>query len=688
MSYWTLAVDGVEKTFEQWGFGQLKRSRKSLDADTGTFKHITQDGVTTSPVIGAFKICTIWRDRELLNGVFSNGTKYFVGKVIKIPRAGSESDESTQYTLAGPWWYFENRLYEQPWYIYSATQPSGIQGVDWLIDVVTGYFFIIKRVTDLVLNQKLGASIAGNYDKVSTGQQIRDVLDWMVLKGAPIQFGSEFPSYTIPIDEAMAQNVGCPNLDVPLDVASCLVCSEVIKKMARWSPDVVAYWDYSTSPYPTLHGKVRSSLPVVTLPFGEDPVTGTKIIQSMDVTPRYDLQVPMVRIIYRHKTDVGGTSYAITAEDVYPNPPPPDNEQFGALVGSVDLLGLSANDTTAKVDVTTINLNDLTFWKRFFPYLNFVTSPTLTPSSGTRTGTNGYPNALNPDSAQIADWMNVHTEKETVSVKANFVLPGGVHIARDQLLKVNIISTDAISKNYVKADVTSFPEPNPVGLAKLLYTSMEVLQWSGRIVLKASEVPDVDYLGSVINVTGGATEWETMKATVTGVEEDVDEGTVTLEIGPAEHIGIADLVELLKVFRLRHVDGTISIRSGTSISSQQIQMGDETGLENSTDIQGWTPKTVFSGSANPGDAAAPGYVAIGAGTSTPLGAPSFSPSDVGSDSDLPWIDMAAPGATDGTVEIHLDDANGKQVYLQEIIVCVGDPPVKKKAIILMSDPYL
>lgn len=92
-------------------------------------------------------------------------------------------------------------------------------------------------------------------------------------------------------------------------------------------------------------------------------------------------------------------------------------------------------------------------------------------------------------------------------------------------------------------------QPLPAGLAENYREGLSVLQYSGHITIEEKECSQGIHPGILINLTGGAEEWETMQAQVQEIVEDIDTGKTTIYFGPAEHIRIDDFLEVLKIAR-------------------------------------------------------------------------------------------------------------------------------------------
>jgi hypothetical protein len=68
-------------------------------------------------------------------------------------------------------------------------------------------------------------------NRITTGAQIRAIVEWAIEKGAALQIGSISDGILAPTEEA-----------------SDLTCAEAITRLCRWTPGAVVWFDYSVSP--------------------------------------------------------------------------------------------------------------------------------------------------------------------------------------------------------------------------------------------------------------------------------------------------------------------------------------------------------------------------------------------------------------------------------------------------------
>lgn len=241
---WTIACNGTEKLVADWGFTGLQRKLVSQAQDELSF---TADGAATDgpPAFNAFAdSITLWRDRQLDEaGHWTGGTIWFTGLVIQVPRRGAPDAEANSYKAAGPWWYLDTRVFEKTFNIFDhLTVPGDLSSA----------VYTQKSFSHCFLN--IGPTPAfSQFNMMTTGAQIEESLNWAL---KPFTDAGAAPPFQI--------GTVSPTLLVPFSEVRDVTCAEVIRKMLRWSPDAVTWFDYATSP-PTFHCQSRSALNVVSL---------------------------------------------------------------------------------------------------------------------------------------------------------------------------------------------------------------------------------------------------------------------------------------------------------------------------------------------------------------------------------------------------------------------------------------
>jgi hypothetical protein len=222
---WTIAYNGTEKLLADWGLARVTRTLVSQGLDELAFA-AEGSAADAAPLFPFRSTITLWRNRTAGGGSFTGGQQWFAGLITQTPRAGSPQSESMQYKAVGPWWYLENRVFQQAYEnIFLGFAVAG--------DPTTAMFGQATS-SHLFLNQGLSSSALV---KITNGQQIIEALNWAL---KPFVDASAALPFRI-------GNV-TPNVDVPIDEVRDITCAEVIHKMLRWSPDAVTYFDYTTNP--------------------------------------------------------------------------------------------------------------------------------------------------------------------------------------------------------------------------------------------------------------------------------------------------------------------------------------------------------------------------------------------------------------------------------------------------------
>ena len=243
-NFWTLASAGATFSAAQAGVTEITRLRATQSTET----------------------CTVWTDGSAFDAaprfahgstvtVLRDGAPWFVGRVTGTPGSGDGHTEGFAHQLSGPWWYLENLVCRQAWTVRGGDGTA-----------------LLGR---LVLGQALDGT------RLTSGQILTETLQYAIDSGAPLQIGVVEPDALLPLDELR-------------DVT----CAEVIRKLLRWHPDCVAWFDHATAPVPTFHCRARGSLARTCFTVGQAPLAAVRAI-----TPRLDLAAPAVVLHYHARSD-------------------------------------------------------------------------------------------------------------------------------------------------------------------------------------------------------------------------------------------------------------------------------------------------------------------------------------------------------------------------------------------------
>ena len=523
MSIWTIecASNGVNGTFAALGLSNLNRTLLSQAADRVSF---VADGASVSgdPLFPYNAVCIIRKD----------GVQWFRGVVTSIPRQGMDSSQQISYELQGPWRHLEKIVYYQTWRLYNS--GSGALADDYM--------------TRCILCQHYSDG-----SPMTTGEQIEDALQSaLYLMGVSPQFqiGTIDPGLTVPFDEGLD-----------------LTCADVIIRMLRYTPDMVCWFDYTTDP-PTLHCRAADSLAALNL-----SLESNQTIQGVNLTPRYDLQLPGVELIFERTVNatIGGQNlmYSTVTRQRAGNYLSQDamlstQQLSGSMLYEIAHIltetwpaSLTANDAATKafIKAHVQALEDVpdADWSVLSASRKVVN---IDPDDGTETVTETDDTLarLLREGCEIPEWLTsvsgipVHVTLQisrTVKGKDGEV----VEKKQDQVITFRVTSTDAETKDYGKL-IEADMEVVPAGMADALYSSWSRLQYDGQVTLLERDCGSYSP-GMVINIAGGRSEWQTMAALIQQVHQLVDLGQTVITVGPQRRISLGDLMDTLRSLRSR-----------------------------------------------------------------------------------------------------------------------------------------
>ncbi|MEM1057914.1 MAG: hypothetical protein AAGK14_01590 [Verrucomicrobiota bacterium] len=543
MSTWTLTdAAATERSFADWGLADLRRTLRNLGADVVTF---TAPGraVEADPLFAHGTTVVIKRD----------GERWFEGRVVRIPVAGSPEAEEQTYQVAGPWWYLDDLVYQQDWNQLSdfGNSLSPLERV--------------RRSRSI-----LGMSADG--ERISSRLQIQDAVKYAIGQGRPLQLGTVQPT-----------------ADVPWDEYQDATCAEVIRKMLRWTPDAVTWFDYTTSP-PTLEVRHLDSLTARTLDLAASPAR----IEDLRIVPREDLRRSAVELIYERTDTVDGNDFARVFRDIHP--PGANPQGVGALTMTLELGGGSKTYQRQQVKVDPIVEDGVNWWKGKLPWLRDVAN--LVISNGA-VDDEDLPNELIEGS--VSSWMDEEAGPVEVTAEASYEVladPGQPFDETDNpvidkrsrvKLSTRVRGTTAATRLYARLRSFTPAEVQPVGLAEDLYNALNPLQHEGRLVLVEAEAGAFSWLGSRLQLTGGRAEWASMRAMVQLVREDVAAGRTEISFGPVSPLGADDLLELVRANRGRRPTFRLSERKDGRPGGGAETDGPDATAGDSPDLSGGAP---------------------------------------------------------------------------------------------------
>jgi len=519
---WTLTTEGVEKTLKELRITNLERALSSASTDRVTFDQHRNFDADLSFSYDA-KI-VIKKDSEI----------WFTGRILTPTRAGGRRQETASasaisYAAAGPWNDMERIVFEQFW-----KKPDGEMSASVVI---------------------LGKTIKNQ--RLSCGQQIKEILDFAISQGA-------FLSYQI--GDLMALDILPPETE-----QTDITCAEAVGCMLRWHKDVTTFFDYSAA-RPVLRFVKTSAATVVTA-----DIAGTGNARNLTITERPDLLVRGVVIRFSRTINVDGFEYHDLVTDYA-------GEQTGrdVIKMTIDLEGISRTRETARIKTEAAPSSDETIRTWLISKNPWMASADIDSIEWTLEGVDSGGLGYVLTEGVITDWMDCTYGYGTISARARITYANGT------IERINVSDSQTFistSKEFwIRTITTSVGEPIPTGLAAKIYGQLSTLQYQGSITLIENESSGLAAPGRVLNLTGGRTEWITMRAQIQQVIErpavQNSQAITTIIFGPAAHLNAQDFIELTRANRLR----TTTTHSGTRETGRanEIELGGAGVNSNST----------------------------------------------------------------------------------------------------------
>ena len=553
---WTiLDAHGVEKTLAEWGIEDVARTDRNQAADEVTFNS-TVDRADANALFPEGDWITVKR----------NGVRWFYGRVMEIPRSISGLSEGIAYQLLGPWFHLDDLSCAQKARVWD---PAANGGAGAEVDSFTTHIY-------------LGFKQDGTRHTVRS--QLEEILRYVNGEGTPntkiIIAENEYPGV---------------DLYIPHDEVVDMTCSGAIRKQLAYVRDATTWFDYATTP-PTLHIKRRNDKPVLTVPI-TDP------LEAMNIRERKELQRTGVVLKFEQTNSVNGNQYTQLGMDRVPNTA--EVNQPGVFACTIILAGSNVTTVTATTkciphyfaydDVghtETANQARLAWWKQRVPWLNnsnisniWVEPGVVVPQITGQTPPS--PSALPMEliDGTVCSWMTgITAVKANAKAQIKYMLNTGTIKTETVTTQVNMTNALDGVRNYSAVSSVTPGENLAPGLAQVMWDALSVRQFSGTVTLHEQEVGDYvtpflatrtdgkEIMGSNLNIVNGRPEWNLMFSLIQQVRYVVATGVTTITFGPADHLGVQDLVELLRVNRNRRPWTNPATQRNATVSGNTVAM--------------------------------------------------------------------------------------------------------------------
>jgi hypothetical protein len=585
----TLEHDSVEQSLADWGFALESPQAEHVNLSASRYVAFAPGAsVADDPLFDFEDKIIIRRNRSGSGTSWSGGYVAFIGYAMS-PRASQDgSGAGLVYEFLNAWYFLENTVFEQEFASYDSGDLE--------------YVFI----TDVILFTKLNA-ITFLLEFQDSGEQIEEILQYASDQAVAAGFAQPYIIGTID-----------PDIPFPSYPVREMMCAAAVLKCLEASPDICCWFDYTTTlgsgpavPTPTVHFYKRATRTSKSLAI----LNGTDH-KSLDIVPRYDLQVRAVNLQYKITGSDDGNVWISQGEaqrDKYgPNGANHASDPDRGLRVIRQTIDLQGNQTmTASIEVAVVNCNSgteetrLAWWKAKLPWLasgkigalSIPTAASIKDDAGADVSLGTYPNELTR--GQIANWMGFAQKWVTIKALATYtkyISSGAATAATANLvdakevekeISVRILVTDGTSGSYLGSFIPG--ESIPTGIAQSVYEAMSVLQYQGNDVRVQAEIMNgagdgpLIHLGHKLNLTGGRADWTSMDAMIQRIVEHDGTGETSISFGPARHLAAGDLAAMFQWNRHRRIWYAPALRETADPgSSGNLALGEDHPKENST----------------------------------------------------------------------------------------------------------
>lgn len=507
-----------------------------------------------------------------------SGDVWFVGKCRPSGMESSYNSEGQGLLFTDPWFEMEATVYRKNTNA-SLASASGATGGFW-----SGHMALNLNSVGT------GQTIATELNQILTYASTRVIADGVT--GLPFQYDSG--------------SLPDPVFGVWRDEVRNITIAEALRRQLRYLPGVSVFFDHSTGtdavlPKPTLKMVMREDAPSATLQIA----AGTGNSEGFKVERVWGQEVPCVVIQYEKTNTVNGKPYSYIVEDKYPASA--SSFEAFSLIQNIDLAGAARTTITQRLATrpftaasgTPTDASRIAWWARHCPGYNdgaatgfgivSVDNVALLQRSPSGTWVPASGAYLTPYANEITDgvwssWMKYSTDGINYvesdcyeigvsgAVKYKRKMPSGALVGEAQTaylqgsVLVTQLSPGQAGQDYTTVSSNTPDEATPSGMAEWLYNQLKGPAYMGTVSFVQDEVDNFGgVLGmgkrlnlDVLNDDGtqntGSDEydmWRTMQATIQKIVHQLETGKTIVSFGPPKHLGATDIIELLRMQRVR-----------------------------------------------------------------------------------------------------------------------------------------
>lgn len=545
---YTISVNGASpvKPAEKH-LSNLRLSKRNQEPDSLSAEVASIDALTSTPFSYADHI-----------SLFADGNRIFSGHLRTNPRQGTPQTETQQLEILGPWHELDNLIYRDNWLIYSEPDDPDSE-------------------TETLLRARpiVGLEFTGQDNdeptQIDSKAALTRILSYAVTRIPHLDVGE----------------IKIPSQKIPFLEFDRISCAEAIRAILRWHRLATVSFDYSGTGPVKINILDDDEATTKTWTIGQQPLSAIPTI-----TPRHDLVRPAVYILYiRQSRDPGAEGRIEHIVDKFPTDATGD--EIGCLHYDTELAGAVSQSSYLSQSVKAQLLPDLDFtdpieddsdsrfrwWLEHYPIFRAGNVKLISVEDSHREPSDEEdedPSSMYPRElleGNIAPWMgDLRERRERMTCIAEIEVTDPETdqiIIQTKEVSVEVTTTNAITRKYTALQSSQFTpaEDPPEGLAEHLYKQSAKLHYEGNITLIAQD-PDFSVTAAHrLNLAGGPSAWETMRAHIQSVDHILDGGQTDITFGPPEHLGPQDLIELHRAERGKLP--TISYRRATAQPSEE-----------------------------------------------------------------------------------------------------------------------
>ena len=476
--------------------------------------------------------------------VFYNNSRVFAGTAEKIINLQSSGKDRTETVICyGPWGKLNRYVFRQEW---CGGKKNGV---------------IVKFSSSrVILNQ------FSNGERMTMQDQLKEIA-----------------TYAQDVCGFRTGEISSPDIYLPLDETRDITCASAIQRELRFFPRKVVFFDYSSSPLPTLNiidpDTSNDSIYIADIPkyqrsyeYTAHPITAVDIsTESVEI----DTSADEINTVLR------GLNHQIYPENA-------DTDDIDCLKVFIPLQKGAASTSLESFKSITEdipeNLNDVEWWRNKHPRLANIAPSTIEIKDAVRNDKRNFPRIAAATSAQItAAGCSCEISRFTCTCK----ITTEEDVEENIILTMDFLTTDAKTKTYTWQTGSSFTaaEKLPEGLAKALFEQRSNNLLNENISIRLGE------------------EFPRLGDTADGLilqSFDVDCGNLSasLHFGHPEHLSVEDMRDLLNGFRQRASVYNAVLRSAESPEEEAEEQGAIQPINSTEFSPGQKLKTIIGGANN------------------------------------------------------------------------------------------